>query len=304
MAVEFQDYYHVLNVPKTATQQEIQKSYRKLARTYHPDINKEKGAEEKFKKITEAYEVLKNPEARKRYDMLGKNYQSGQPFTPPPGSWQNVNVDFGDLGIDPSGFSSFFEQFFTQGRHTSARTPRAARAPMDEEAIIEISLEEAMRGCERELLIQDASDNRGSNARQIRVKIPPGATEGARIRLKNQGSNKGDLILRVKLKPHNIFSVSKRDLFTKIALSPWEAALGTRVNVPSLDQSKITMSVPAGTQSGTQLRLRKKGLPSKTGLAGDLIVEIRVVIPTNLSPEEKELFEKLKAASSFNPRRN
>src|SRR5437879_6182365 len=113
MAVEFQDYYHVLNVPKTATQQEIQKSYRKLARTYHPDINKEKGAEEKFKKITEAYEVLKNPEARKRYDMLGKGYQSGQPFTPPSGSWQNVNVDFGDLGIDPSGFSSFFEQFFS-----------------------------------------------------------------------------------------------------------------------------------------------------------------------------------------------
>jgi curved DNA-binding protein len=301
MAVEFQDYYQVLNVSKTATQQEIQKSYRKLARTYHPDINKEKGAEEKFKKITEAYEVLKNPEARKRYDMLGKSYEKGQPFTPPAGSWQNVNVDFGDLGIDPSGFSSFFEQFFTQGqRHsTSTRSSHAARPPMAEEAIIEVSLEEAMQGTEKELLIQDAHS---LNARQLRVKIPPGATEGARIRLKNQGSNKSDLVLIVKLKPHNIFSVSGRDIFTKIALSPWEAVLGAKINVPSLDQSTITMTVPPGTQNGTQLRLRKKGLPSKTSLAGDLIVEIRIVIPTNLSAEEKELFEKLKAVSKFNPR--
>jgi len=299
MAVEFQDYYQVLKVPKTATQPEIQKAYRKLARTYHPDINKEKDAEEKFKKITEAYEVLKNPEARKRYDMLGKGYQSGQPFTPPSGgSWRNVHVDFGDLGADPSGFSSFFEQFFYQRPSTAGHAPRA---PIAEEAIIEISLEEAMQGCEKELLIQEALGDR-TKPRQLRVRIPPGATEGARIRLKNQGSNGNDLILIVKLKAHRTFSVSKRDLFTTIALSPWEATLGTSVNVPSLDQGKITMKVPAGTQSGTQLRLRKKGLPAKTGSPGDLIVEIRIVVPTKLSVEEKELFEKLQSVSKFNPR--
>lgn len=300
MAVEFQDYYQVLNVAKTASAQEIQKAYRKLARTYHPDINKDKDAEEKFKKINEAYEVLKNPEARKRYDMLGANYEKGQPFTPPPGSWQNVHVDFGDLG-DLGGYSSFFEQFFGGGRsRRGARYTRAPQPPMAEEAIIEISLEEAMRGTEKELLIQD--DFQGSQSRQLRVKIPPGATEGARIRLKGQASSKGDLILIVKLKPHPLFSASKHDLHTSIAISPWEAALGTSVSVPTLDATKITMKVPAGTQNGKKLRLRQKGLPAKNAPAGDLIVEMRVVIPTSLSVEEKELFEKLKAISHFNPR--
>lgn len=304
MSVEFQDYYKVLNIPKTATEKEIQKAYRKLARTYHPDINKEKGAEEQFKKINEAYEVLKNPEARKRYDMLGQNYERGQPFTPPSGGeWQNVHFDFGDLGSESSGFSSFFEQFFSQGRGPRRGSPWSTRAsprsPMPEEAMIEITLEEAMKGAEKELLIQDSY---GGNARQLRVKIPPGATEGARIRLKGQASTKGDLILIVKLRPHPVFSVKGRDLFTKINISPWEAALGASISVPSLDESKITMKVPPGTQSDTRLRLRGKGLPKKNGPAGDLIVEMSIVVPTSLSAEEKELFEKLKAHSTFNPR--
>lgn len=305
MAVEFQDYYQILNVPKTATQQEIQKSYRRLARTYHPDINKEKGAEEKFKKISEAYEVLKNPEARKRYDMLGQNYERGQPFQEG-GPWQNVHVEFGDLGNMGGGFSSFFEQFFgdafrqkQQRRSGYWQQPRPAQK-MDEEALIEIALEEAMQGTEKEFLIQDSLENK--NARQLRVKIPPGATEGARIRLKGQGSHKNDLILIVKLKPHPLFGVEKRDLYTKISLSPWEAALGASVRVPTLDNSKLSVKIPPGTQGGSQLRLRGKGLPSKTKTAGDMFVEVRIAIPTKLSADEKELFEKLKAISSFKPR--
>lgn len=302
MAVEFQDYYQILNVPKTASQQEIQKSYRRLARTYHPDINKEKGAEEKFKKITEAYEVLKNPEARKRYDALGHNYEQGQPFTSE-GPWQNVHVEYGDLG--GSGFSSFFEQFFggfqqKAGRRANAR--HTAPPPMTEEALIEISLEEAMQGAEKEFLIQDSTDRMGSNPRQLRVKIPPGATQGARIRLRGQGSLKGDLVLIVRLTPHPRFRVEKRDLFTQIAISPWEAALGASIKIPTLNQSTITLKVPPGTESTDQLRLKGKGLPAKNAPPGDLMVEIRIAIPKNLSAQEKELFEKLKAVSAFNPR--
>jgi len=300
MAVEFQDYYEVLKVPKTASQSEIQKAYRKLARAYHPDINKEKDAEEKFKKITEAYEVLKNPEARKRYDMLGKNYQSGQPFTPE-GQWQNVHVDFGDLG-GAAGFSSFFEQFFGDGlgrkrRGSGQYYTQSPKAPSTQEAVIEISLEEAMLGTEKEFLIEEQT-----GTRQLRVKIPPGATENARIRLKNQGSNKSDLILIIQLRPHNKFRAQKHNLFTTLAVSPWESALGASIKFLTLSQSSITLKIPPGTQSGNQLRLRGKGLPAKTGPAGDLIVEIRIVIPTTLSAQERELFEKLKEISKFNPR--
>jgi curved DNA-binding protein len=303
MAVEFQDYYQVLKVSKTATQQEIQKAYRKLARTYHPDINKEKGAEDKFKKITEAYEVLKNPEARKRYDMLGSNYHSGQPFTPPGGQgWQNVNVDFGDLGgSGASGFSSFFEQFFGGGFKQQRRRPQETTR-QDQEAIIEISLEEAMQGTEKEFLIQD-SPQPNAAGRQLRVKIPPGATQDARIRLKGHGTEKSDLVLIIKLRPHPLFRAQKRDLFMNLALSPWEAALGTTIKITTLDNSIISMKVPPGTQSGSQLRLRAKGLPAKSGQAGDLFVEMLVVIPTKLTTEEKTLFEKLKEISLFNPRK-
>lgn len=306
MAVEFQDYYQVLNVPKTASKEEIQKAFRKLARLYHPDVNKDQGSEEKFKKINEAYEVLKNPEARKRYDMLGQNYERGEPFTPPEGgAWQNVHVDFGDIG-DAEGFSSFFEQFF--GGRARGQSRRTAWSHMGgfthappEEAMIEISLEEAMLGTEKELLIQDALG--AGTGRQLRVKIPPGATEGARIRLKGQGSHKGDLILIVKLKTHGLFRVQKRDLFTSVSLSPWEAALGAKVEVPTLGLAKLSMNVPACTQNGTKFRLKGKGLPAKKGSAGDLYVEVNIVIPTTLSAEERELFLKLKEISSFDPRK-
>ena len=302
MAVEFQDYYQVLNVPKTASQKEIQQAYRKLARAYHPDINKEKGAEEKFKKLSEAYEVLKNPEARKRYDALGSNYKGGQPFTPPPGEWRNVHFDSFDFGGETSGFSSFFDQFFRGARAKGGRTVRAERPLVPEEAVIEISLEEAMQGSEKELLIEEGPMGGSSSARHLRVRIPPGATEGARIRLPGQGTHKGDLILNVRLKAHPIFKAIKRDLLTKIAISPWEAALGAKVSVPSLGTSKFIMKIPPGTQSGDKLRLREKGLPAKNAKAGDLLVEIEVAVPKVLSTEERQLFEKLRDISSFNPR--
>lgn len=335
MAVKFQDYYQTLGVSRNASQDEIHNAYRKLARKFHPDINKDAGAEEKFKQIGEAYEVLKDPEKRKRYDMLGSNWKAGQDFTPPPG-WENVHFDFQTGGGGASGFrfrngglggfSDFFKTFFggmgggmdfdMGDFETAAGGSRAGPGTMrgqDHEAEITISLEDAYRGARRAITLQVAEpDGAGGlrhSARNYEVKIPPGIKDGGRIRLAGQGAKgmggapAGDLYLRVRIAPHPTFRVRGHDLEMDLKIAPWEAALGAKADVPTLD-GPVTMTIPPGVQSGQRMRLKEKGLPKKGDARGDLYAVIQVAIPKDLSDKERELFEQLRDTSSFTPRKS
>lgn len=327
MGVKFQDYYEILGVPRTATEAEIKKAYRRLAQKYHPDVNKDPGAEAKFKEINEAYEVLGDPQKRKQYDALGANWKAGQEFTPPPG-WENIRFDFHTTGSrggeafdfgSLGGFSDFFEMLFGQGLGSRFRTVNThddssgvAVNGEDQEAGITISLEEAYRGATKVIGLETQTvDRRGIPHRalkQYEVRIPPGTTEGSRIRLAGQGSPgrgggaAGDLYLRVHIAPHPRFSVHGHNLHTTVNIAPWEAALGAKVHIPALDGA-IALNIPPGTQSGQQLRVRGKGLPLGKGQGhGDLMVAIRIVVPERLSARERQLFEELGRTSSFNPR--
>jgi curved DNA-binding protein len=306
MPVASQDYYEALGVPRDASVDDIRRAYRNLARRLHPDVNKEPGAEDRFKAISEAYEVLRDPEKRARYDALGANWRAG-PQAPGGGSAENgfdrgagfrdVRVDFGS-----GGFDDIFDDLF------GGRTGRAGRGGFegfsfrggDQEAELELTLEEAAAGGRRRLSLGDA--------REFEVEIPPGARDGQRIRLSGQGSpgagrgESGDLFLRVRLKPHPRFRVQGRDLSVDLAVSPWEAALGADVSVPTLDGS-ARVKVPAGSSSGRRLRLRGQGLPGGGGSAGDLYAVVMIHVPKKLTRRERELFEKLASTSKFDPRR-
>lgn len=330
MPVKYKDYYEVLEVPRTASAEEIKKAYRRLARKHHPDVNKAAGAEARFKEITEANEVLSDPEKRKRYDELGPNWQAGQEFRPPPG-WENIRFDFRGAGpgarpgtgFDPrqaGGFSDFFESLF--GSQFGGGAARGGGVPWedegeawsergeDHEAAITISLEDAYQGARKSISLQGTEpDNRGRVQRRTRtyeVRIPPGTTDGARIRLAGQGgrgaggAESGDLFLRVNLAPHPVFRVQGRDLEADVAVTPWEAALGARITVPTPD-GQASLQLPPGSESGHRLRLRGKGLPHGTS-PGDLFAVIKIVVPKRLSPREKELLEELARVSTFRPR--
>ncbi len=328
MAVKFQDYYEILGVPRTASEEEISKAYRKLARKYHPDVSKEKGAEEKFKQLAEAYAVLKDPEKRKKYDSLGPNWHTGEEFTPPPG-WQEFRFEFPGRGRGrgraPSGFagvgggfSDFFDMLFGEG---PGRFGGRAAQPGPgswfmrdhaQEADLTISLEEAYRGVSKSIVLQTVKYGLYGKARPVskryEVKIPPGVTEGSRIRLAGQdsapprGGERGDLFLRVHIAPHPVFKFDKYDLLVDVPVTPWEAALGAKVDVPTLD-GLVKMTLPPGTQGGKRFRLRGKGLPLPGGEQGDLYVTIQITVPHPLTPKERALFQELEKSSSFNPRR-
>jgi len=296
MAVKFQDYYETLGVKRDATQDEIQRAYRKLARKYHPDVNKEASAEAKFKQLGEAYEVLKDPEKRKQYDQLGENWKAGQEFRPPPG-YENSSFNFGGAGAPGAGsfrpggggsFSDFFEMLFGQQRgggggagFDNARGGATRQAPM-QEAAVNIPLEHAYHGGTIQVNV---------GGKMIDVKIPEGTTDGMKMRLRGVG-----LILVIKLSPHPKYEVDGKNLTTTLDITPWEAALGAKVPVHTLD-GEVTMTIPPGTNSNARLRLRGKGLKD-----GDLYVRLRIVVPAELTDEEKALFEQLKEKSRFNPR--
>jgi curved DNA-binding protein len=339
MAVQFRDYYEVLGVSKTATEDEIKSAYRKLARKYHPDVNPgDKSAEEKFKELNEAYEVLSDPDKRKKYDALGPNWKAGEEFRPPPG-WEGVNVEYGDFGDigdifgggrSGGGFSDFFESLFGGGRRTGRRGAGFAMRGQDVEAEIPLSLEEAHRGGKRNITLQlseTCPDCRGSGSKDgktvcstcrgagairrpksLEVTIPVGVRDGSVIRLAGQGepgSNgaaAGDLFLRVRIQPHRLFNVvGENDVQIELPVAPWEAALGAKIPVPTLE-GPGEMKIPAGAQAGQRLRLRGQGLNRRGGGRGDEYVKIKIVNPPKLTPNEKELFEKLAAESRFNAR--
>lgn len=310
MAVKFKDYYEVLGVPRGASEDEIRKTYRQLARKYHPDVNpNDKSAEEKFKEINEAYEVLSDADKRKRYDELGANWKSGADFTPPPGA-RNGHVNFTDFADSFGGargssdFSDFFESLF--GGRRGARSSADFRMPaQDIEAEISLTLEEAHRGVKRNITLQSSGTDR---MKSLEVTIPPGVREGTVIRLAGQGEPganggpPGYLYLRVRIEPHPLFEiVGDADVQIEFPVAPWEAALGAKVTVPTLD-GPVEMKIPAGTQGGKRFRLRGQGLIKRRGGRGDYYVKSKIVIPPKLTAKEKDLFEKLGAESKFDPR--
>ena len=327
MAVKFRDYYEILGIKRAASQTEVQRAYRKLARKYHPDVNKASSAEDKFKEINEAYEVLKDPEKRKLYDQLGPNWRSGQDFRPPPG-WESQH-DFGRGGArqtefewgGPGGFSDFFETLFGGRGYRQARggaTPGAfgrgtvwRQAGADQETTIRISLEEAFRGGTKPIVLQSQVINPQGQLevqeRRYDIKIPPGILPGQRIRLSGQGQEgtgggpRGDLYLKVEIESHPVFEIKGRDLYMDVPVTPWEAVLGSEVRFSTIS-GNIDLKIPPGTQSGQKLRLRAKGMPNPKGTPGDLYAKVIVKVPVHPSEKERELFEELRKSSSFNPR--
>ncbi len=314
--MKFRDYYEVLGVDRKASADEIQKAYRKLARKYHPDLNKTKEAEERFKEVNEANEVLSDPEKRKRYDLLGANYKAGQDFQPPPGWEQRAGgqqFHFGGAGAENmAGFSDFFDAIFGgglggagfgggspfggMGGGAGARGRPFGAQAQPQEAELEISVEDSFKGATKSIHLRDAQ----GKVRSLNVKIPVGTSDGSTIRLAgNKGE--GDLYLRVKIGAHGRYSISGNDLIVKLPIAPWEAALGGKVDLV-LPDGTIKLNVPAGSQSGSKLRVRGRGFASKKDVRGDVIAEIKIVVPTALSNSEREIYEKLASVSRFNPR--
>lgn len=315
MSVSYRDYYKILGVDKTADRAEIQRAYRKLARKYHPDINKAAGAEEKFKEINEAYEVLGDEEKRKKYDSLGPDWSTHAGFHPPPGWERSGGVRFSYGDGSAGDFSDFFRSIFgDDASFTGQRGRRGGpRRGRDVEASLEVTLEEAFAGGRKIVELETMEPGPGGAPiparKKFEVRIPPGVTEGATIRLSGQGGEgagggaKGDLYLRVRLRPDPRFTVSEREIGTTVDLAPWEAALGAQVEVPVVGGS-VRMKIPAGTSSGTILRLRGKGIPGSGGEpGGDQLVTIRIVVPAHLTENERTLYQQLGEISPFHPRR-
>lgn len=321
MSVQFQDYYSVLGVPRDASREDIQRAYRKLARKYHPDVNKTTEAEEKFKAVGEAYEVLKDPEKRQRYDTLGANWKAGQDFQPPPG-WEQMFTGGGrggqartfSFGGGAEGFSDFFSMLFGGGGFGSQAfqggEPQGSWSAAGEshEAEITLSLEDAYRGGSKRISLEHRDESGTPRVKSYQVRIPPGVTDGATIRLAGQGAPglgggpAGDLLLRVRIAPHPRFRLLGQNILSALALTPWEAALGAKVQTETLD-GPVTLNIPGGSQSGQQLRLKGKGFPDRSsGTRGDMLVELVVQVPRKLNEKERELFGELAKVSSFNPR--
>ena len=314
--MEYKDYYKIMDVTKNATQDEIKRSYRKLARKFHPDVSKAKNAEKRFKEVGEAYEVLKDPKKRKAYDQLGNNWKAGQEgFQPPPG-W-NAGFEFHTGGFSnnatgTSQFSDFFESLF--GRRTGGagvhRKVYQARGE-NSHAKIFIDLEDAYHGAARSLNLQTTVLNKEGQAqlkvRTLNVKIPRGVKEGQNIRLQGQGSpglgggQAGDLFLEIGFNPHSSYKVDGRDVSLELPITPWEAALGSKIHVSTPSADKINLTIPPCVSSGKRMRLKGRGIPGKT--PGDFYIHLKIVLSDSLTDKEKSLYKMLQEeAGNFNPR--
>jgi curved DNA-binding protein len=329
--MEYRDYYVTLNVPRSASADEVKKAYRRLARKYHPDVSKEKNAEEKFKQVQEAYEVLKDPEKRAAYDQLGSNWKAGQEFRPPPDFGGGVEFRGGPRaqgGAEFESFSDFFSSLFGGGSPFAGgggaspfgdganaygggagRARRAPRKGRDHHARIDIELEEAFSGGSRTVELQrpELADDGTLQVRKhtVKVNIPAGIGDGQQLRLAGQGEGSttggasGDLFLEVHIRPHRLFQLDGRNVTVTLPVAPWEAALGATVQVPTLG-GPVDMRIPAGAQSGQKLRLRGRGLPGST--PGDEFVQLKVVLPSADTPKAKEIYETMQRELPFDPR--
>ncbi|HYA39386.1 MAG TPA: DnaJ C-terminal domain-containing protein [Candidatus Methylomirabilis sp.] len=306
--MKYKDYYAILGVAKNAGTDDIKKAYRKLAHKYHPDVSKEAGAEEKFKEVAEAYETLKNPEKRAAYDQLG-SHQPGQDFRPPP-DWQKqygeTPFSFEDIDL-----SDLFAGLRGGRFHARAERGRIPIPGEDYEVAVHITLEEAYRGTEVELDLSmpefDANGLMHRVPHVVKARIPRGATDGQRLRLAGKGGKgmnggrNGDLYLNIVLHPHPLFRVSGHDLYLDLPLAPWEAVLGTAVDLPT-PGGPVRLKVPPGTHAGQKLRLAKRGLPKPRDGEGDLYAVVQIVVPGAVSDRERALYQQLAQGSTFNPR--
>jgi len=320
MSVEFKDYYDILGVARDASEEEIKKAFRKLARKYHPDVARNKTtAEDKFKELNEANEVLSDPEKRRKYDELGANWNHPeQQPAPPQGGFGGGYEDASEFHFNGTGFSDFFEQFFGSRGRPAGGFGRARgdgmggktspRRGQDIEGDILVTLDEILHGSTRTIRLQHSDPHTGKSTTQaLRVKIPPGVKEAQLIRLAGKGQegigggDSGNLYLRVKFAQHPDFRMRGADLYCDLELSPWEAVLGATVRIPTLD-GRVSLRIPADTAAGRQFRLRGKGLPTSDGTRGDLYAIVSIQVPAHPTPEQKVLWEQLAAQSTFNPR--
>ncbi len=308
--MEYKDYYKIMGVERSASQDEIKRAYRRLARKYHPDVSKEPDAEERFKELGEAYEVLGDPEKRAAYDSLGQDWRAGQQFRPPP-DWEE-HFHFGGgtrTGAGTGDFSDFFEALFGRAGFGPGRTRSYAFSTRgdDFQTTITLSLDEAYSGVTKTLTVTlpefDTSGRIVERTRTINARIPPGVTDGRRIRLPGQGAEgpggRGDLYAVVRLAPHPFFRPSGKDIHLDLPLMPWEAALGATITVPTLG-GPVELKVPRNSQTGKKLRLRGRGLPGSP--PGDQLVTLQVVAPPADTPEIEALYRRFAELVSTNPR--
>lgn len=302
--MKYKDYYRILGVERTASEDEIKRAYRRLARKYHPDVSKEPDAKEKFQEVSEAYETLRDKEKRAAYDSLG-SFRPGQDFRPPPDWFERFGAGAGAEDLGGIDLSELFESLGAFGRATGFGRARAggSRRTMafpgeDYEVPVRLTLDEAYRGTERTVQLE---------GRAFTARIPRGATDGQRLRLRGKGGPgvnggpPGDLYLQIQLEPHPLYRANGHDLELDVPLAPWEAALGAQVEIPTLD-GRVTLKVPAGSRAGQKLRLAGKGLPKPGGGAGDLYAALTIAVPGSLTERERELFEALRKESRFDPR--
>ncbi|MDX1300840.1 DnaJ C-terminal domain-containing protein [Photobacterium sp.] len=311
--MEYRDYYATLDVPRNASQADIKRAYKKLARKYHPDVCKEADADKKFMQVREAYEALKDPKKRAAYDQLGDSWRSGQEFTSPP-NWERNFHFSGDNFTQGNGaaFSDFFESLFGNPfRQASANSHQAFRGHHrfttkgeDQHARIQIDIEDSFHGTTRTLTLQDPSSG-GQQVQTISLRIPKGIREGQQIRLKGKGlpgqsgGANGDLYLEVTFRPHPFYKMEQKNLCLQLPIAPWEAALGAKVKLPT-PTGPLEVTIPANSASGQTLRLSGRGLPGNP--AGDMLVKLNIVLPKVDDEQSKALFRKMKDMMPFNPR--
>ncbi|HZF17036.1 MAG TPA: DnaJ C-terminal domain-containing protein [Steroidobacteraceae bacterium] len=307
--MKYKDYYSALGVERTASEADIKAAYRKLARKYHPDVSKEAGAEERFKEVSEAYKTLKDADKRKAYDQLG-SHRPGEEFRPPPDWGSQFGGGGASFSFEDLDLSDIFETFAANRQGGSRR--RGARIPgQDYEVNAPISLEDAFKGAMLELNLELPERDEQGLLRRVphptKVRIPKGATDGQRLRVPGKGGKginggrDGDLYLNIALRPHPLFRAEGHDLYLELPLTPWEAALGATVEVPTL-AGAVALKVPPGTRAGQKLRLAGRGLPKPHDGAGDLFAVAQIAVPTVLSERERSLFKELAGVSAFNPR--
>ena len=314
--MEFKDYYKVMGVERDATQDEIKRSYRKLARKYHPDVSKASDAEERFKEVGEAYAVLKDPEKRAAYDQLGSDYKKGQDFQPPPNWDQGFEFHGGDTGgVGAEEFSDFFETMFGGGRFRGGYT-RAEQRPFtargeDTFARIVIDLRDSYLGATRSITLQHTElgdDGRPAvRDRSLNVKIPKGVRPGQHIRLAKQGSpgagggERGDLLLEIAFKPDAKFAVEGSDVYLNLPVTPWEAELGASVKTPT-PTGDVDLTIPPHSKAGRKLRLKGRGLPGQT--PGDFYVVLQIALPRAETDEQQAAYREFSKSFDFDPRRD